>query len=154
MVNSRKLTGAGGLPLAENDKSDGPSQRGVYNDQGALRDAAGSLPVQVSAPKTQPAAQNAAAEHAEKSHDGKGRCRARRTCCNHLPGRKRGSWRRTHSTDVAGLSCRGRRWDRAAPRGKPRKSAGANAPRGKRALVEINRGRRRSSRQHRYCKRN
>jgi hypothetical protein len=56
MVNSRKLTGAGGLPLAENDKSDGPSQRGVYNDQGALRDAAGSLPVQVSAPKTQPAA--------------------------------------------------------------------------------------------------
>jgi hypothetical protein len=67
MVNSRKLTGAGGLPLAENDKSDGPSQRGVYNDQGALRDAAGSLPVQVSAPKTQPAAQNAAAEHAEKA---------------------------------------------------------------------------------------
>ncbi len=38
----------------------------MYNDQGALRDAAGLLPVQVSASKTHPA-QNAAAEHAEKA---------------------------------------------------------------------------------------
>ena len=48
---------------------------GVYNDQGALRDAAGSLPVQVSAPKTQPAAtttEKAAVEQAAPAESSSG----------------------------------------------------------------------------------
>ena len=40
---------------------------GVYKDQGPLRDAPSSLPVEVSASKAQPAAQNAAAGNAEKA---------------------------------------------------------------------------------------